>query len=171
VKWRQRVGVEGSAQLLKESLAAAQREAGLTATESKRVNVETTGHEKAIAFPTHARLSHKGRQALGRGARSCNFKLRRSSVRWGKRAVGNQGRSRAARQLKRARRETRKLRPYRGRVLRHVERGRPTLATKQAQIESLPRRLLRQQRTAHHKVSSVQAPEGEGRAKGKVPKH
>ena len=31
VKWRQRVGVEGSEQLLKESLAAAQREAVLTA--------------------------------------------------------------------------------------------------------------------------------------------
>ena len=33
VKWRQRVGVEGSEQLLKESLAAAQREAVLTAAE------------------------------------------------------------------------------------------------------------------------------------------
>ena len=42
VKWRQRVGVEGSEKLLKESLAAAQRAAVLTATEIKRVNVETT---------------------------------------------------------------------------------------------------------------------------------
>jgi IS5 family transposase len=42
--------------LLKESLAAAQREAVLTATEIKRVNVDTTVQEKAIAFPTDARL-------------------------------------------------------------------------------------------------------------------
>jgi len=56
VKWRQRVGVEGSAQLLKESLVAAQREAGLALGEVKRVNVETTGQEKAMAFPTDARL-------------------------------------------------------------------------------------------------------------------
>src|SRR5262245_1636948 len=50
VKWRQRVGVEGSEKLLKESLAAAQREAMLTTTEEKRVNVDTTVEEKAKAF-------------------------------------------------------------------------------------------------------------------------
>ena len=55
-KWRQRVGVEGSEQLLKESLAAAQRAAVLTPPEIKRVKVDTTGQEKAIAFPTEARL-------------------------------------------------------------------------------------------------------------------
>ena len=76
VKWRQRVGVEGSEQLLKESLAAAQREAVLTEAEIKRVNVDTTVQEKAIAFPTDARLYHKARQALVRVAKRCNFKLR-----------------------------------------------------------------------------------------------
>jgi transposase, IS5 family len=110
VKWRQRVGVEGSEKLLKESLAAAQREAGLTPTEVKRVNVDTTVQEKAIAFPTDARLYHKARQAVVRVAQRCNFKLRQSYVRLGKRALVNQGRYGAARQLKRARRETRKLR-------------------------------------------------------------
>jgi IS5 family transposase len=131
VKWRQRVGVEGSEKLLKESLAAAQREAVLTATEIKRVNVDTTVQEKAIAFPTDARLYHKARQALVRVARSCNFKLRQSYVRLGKRALVNQGRYGAARQLKRARRETRKLRTYLGRGLRNVERGKWKLPTKQ----------------------------------------
>jgi IS5 family transposase len=112
VKWRQRVGVEGSEKLLKESLAAAQREAVLTPAEVKRVNVDTTVQEKAIAFPTDARLYHKARQALVRVARSCNFKLRQSYVRLGKRALVSRGRYGAARQLKRARRETRKLRTY-----------------------------------------------------------
>ena len=123
VKWRQRVGVEGSEKLLKESLAAAQREALLPPAEVKRVNVDTTVQEKAIAFPTDARLYHKARQALVRVARCCHFKLRQSYVRLGKRALVNQGRYGAARQLKRARRETRKLRIYLGRVLRNVERG------------------------------------------------
>jgi IS5 family transposase len=40
VKWRQRVGAEGSEKLLKESLAAAQREAVLPPAEVKRVNVD-----------------------------------------------------------------------------------------------------------------------------------
>jgi len=82
----------------------------------------------------------------------------------------NQGRDGAARQLKRARRETRKLRTYLGRVLRNVERGRPKLAAKQAEIVSLSWRSLRQQRADHNKGDSVHAPEVEGIAKGKVPK-
>jgi transposase, IS5 family len=171
VKWRQRVGVEGSAKLLKESLAAAQREAVLSPTEIKRVNVDTTVQEKAIAFPTDARLYHKARQALVRVAQRGNFKVRQSYVRLGKRAVVNQGRYGAARQFKRARRETRKLRTYLGRVLRNVERGRPKLSEKQAQIVNVARRIFTQQRTDHGKVYSVHAPEVECIAKGKVHKH
>jgi IS5 family transposase len=171
VKWRQRVGVEGSEQLLKESLAAAQREAVLTEAEIKRVNVDTTVQEKAIAFPTDARLYHKARQAVVRVAKSCNFKLRQSYVRLGKRALVNQGRYGAARQLKRARRETRKLRTYLGRVLRNVERGNLKLSAKQEQTVKITRRIFTQQRTDHGKVYSVHAPEVECIAKGKVSKH
>jgi transposase, IS5 family len=170
VKWRQRVGVEGSEQLLRESLAAARREAVLTPTEIKRVNVDTTVQEKAIAFPTDARLYHKARQALVRVARSCNFKLRQSYVRLGKRALVKQGRYGAARHLQRARRETRKLRTYLGRVLRNVERGKLKLSMKQLQVVRVARRILTQQRTDHGKVYSVHAPEVECIAKGKVPK-
>jgi transposase, IS5 family len=171
VKWRQRVGVEGSEKLLKESLAAAQREAVLSPTEVKRVNVDTTVQEKAIAFPTDARLYHKARQAVVRVARRCNFKLRQSYVRLGKRAFGRQGRYGAARQLKRARRETRKLRIYLGRVLRNVERGQLKLSAKQTQVVSVAQRVFTQQRTDQGKVYSVHAPEVECIAKGKVPKH
>jgi transposase, IS5 family len=169
-KWRHRVGVEGSEQLLKESLAAAQREAGLTATELKRGNVDTTVQEKAIAFPTDARWYHKARQALVRVARCCNFKLRQSYVRLGKRALVNQGRYGAARQLKRARRETRKLRTYWGRGLRNVERGQLPLAAKQEQVVKVARRIFTQQRTDRGKVYSVHAPEVECIAKGKAHK-
>ena len=47
--------------MLKESLAAAQREAVLSPAEMKRVNVDTTVQEKVVAFPTDARLYHKAR--------------------------------------------------------------------------------------------------------------
>jgi transposase, IS5 family len=171
VKWRQRVGVEGSEKLLKESLAAAQREAVLTPTEVKRVNVDTTGQEKASAFPTDARLYHKARQAVVRVARRCNFKLRQSYVRLGKRALVRQGRYGAARQLKRARRETRKLRTYLGRVLRNVECGQLKLSAKQSQVVSVAQRIFTHQRTDHGKVYRVHAPEVECMAKGKVAKH
>jgi IS5 family transposase len=165
------VGVEGGEKLLKESLAAAQREAVLPPTEVKRVTVDTTVQGKAIAFPTDARWYHKARQALVRLARQCKLKLRQSYVRLGKRALVNQGRYGAARQFKRARRETRKLRPYLGRVLRNVERGKLKLSAKQTQLVSVARRILAQQRTDHGKVYSVHAPEVECIAKGKVHKH
>ena len=167
VKWRQRVGVAGSEKLLKESLAAAQREAVLTEAARKRVNVDTTGQEKAIAFPTEARWYHKARQALGRVAKSWNFKLRQSYVRLGKRALVNQGRYGAARHLKRARRETRKLRTSVGRVRRNVERGKLKRSEKQEQLVNVPRRIFTQQRTEHGKVYSVPAPEVECIATGK----
>ena len=127
--------------MLKESLAAAQREAVLSPTEVKRVTVDTTVQEKAIAFPTDARRYHKARQALVRVARSCNFTLRQSYVRLGKRALVNQGRYGAARQLKRARRETRKLRIYLGRVLRNVERAKLKLSVRQIQTVKIARRI------------------------------
>ena len=61
--------MEGSEQMLKESLPAVQREAVLMPTEVTRVNVDTTVQEKAIAFPTDARLYYKARQALLRVTR------------------------------------------------------------------------------------------------------
>jgi IS5 family transposase len=136
----------------------------------KRVNVDTTVQEKAVAFPTDARLYHKARQALVRVARSYNFKLRQSYVRLGKRALVRQGRYGAARQLQRARRETRRLHTYLGRVLRNVERGGLKLTAKQQQVVSVARRIFTQQRTDQGKVYSVHAPEVECLAKGKMPK-
>ena len=171
VKWRQRVGAEGIEKLLKESLAAAQREAVLTLAEVRTVNVDTTVQEKAITFPTDARLYHKARHALVRLARTCNVKLRQSYVRLGKHALVRQGRYGAARQLKRARRETRKLRTYLGRVLRNVERGGQELSAKHELVVSVAHRIFVQQRTDHGKVYSVHAPEVECIAKGKVQKH
>jgi transposase, IS5 family len=171
VKWRQRVGAAGSEKLVKESLAAAQREAVLTPAEVKTVNGDTTGQEKAITFPTDARLYHKARHALVRLARTGNIKLRQSYVRVGTRALVSQGRYGAARQLQRARRETRKLRTYLGRVLRNVERGGRKLSALHAQVVSVARRIFAQPRTDHGKVYSVHAPEVECIAKGKVQKH
>jgi IS5 family transposase len=92
-------------------------------------------------------------------------------VRLSQRALVSQGRSGAARQLKRARRETRKLRTYLGRVLRNGERECQALSEQQAHVVKLARRIFEQQRAAHGKVSSVHAPEVECIAKGKVQKH
>lgn len=170
VKWRRRVGAAGVEQLLKQSLDAAQRAGGLQPAECKRVNVDTTVQEKAIAFPTDARLYHKARRALVRLARVLQYKLRQSYERLGKRALAQQGRYAAAQQMKRARQQTKKLRTYLGRVLRNLERFVGPLKEGQARLLLLARRIFAQQRRDHGKLYSLHAPEVACIAKGKAHK-
>ena len=59
---------------------------------------------------------------LVREAKRAVLDLRQSYARVGKRALQKQGRYASAQQLKRARRETKRLRTYLGRVLRDLER-------------------------------------------------
>ncbi len=171
VKWRKRIGPEGMERLLQETIAAAQRQQALKPSEIRRVNVDTTVQEKAIAFPTDARLYHKARCVLVREAQRAGIDLRQSYKRVGKRALQKQGRYAHAQQLKRARRETRKLRTYLGRVIRDIERKAATsgLELDQQLSEDLERaaRIYQQQREDKHKLYSMQAPEVECIAKGK----
>jgi transposase, IS5 family len=92
VKWRKRVGAEGIEQLLKETIEAAKRHQALNEQEIVSVNVDTTVQEKAIAFPTDARLYHKARRALVRLSRGIGLKLRQSYSRLGKKALFGQRR-------------------------------------------------------------------------------
>jgi IS5 family transposase len=170
VKWRQRVGAEGVEALLKQSLDTAQRMQALKAEELRHITADTTVQEKAIAFPTDARLYHQARQALVRLSGELQFKLRQSYLRVGKRAFVQQGRYRAAQQMKRARRETKRLRTYLGRVLRNLERFCGPLRERQAKLLVVARRIFEQERQDHGKVYSVHAPETECIAKGKVHK-
>lgn len=170
VKWRRRVGAAGVEQLLKQSLDAAQRAGGLKPAEFQRVNVDTTVQEKAIAFPTDARLYHKARRALVRLARVLQYKLRQSYERLGKQALARQGRYAAAQQMKRARQQTKQLRTYLGRVLRNLERFVGPLKEGQARLLLLARRIFAQQRGDHGKLYSVHAPEVACIAKGKAHK-
>lgn len=121
-KWRQRVGVEGVEKLLRQVLRTATGQQALKPAEIAMVNVDTTVQEKAIAFPTDARLYDKARRALVRVAKQHQVKLRQSYVRLGKQALFRQSRYAVARQGKRAQQQTRQLRTYLGRVIRDIER-------------------------------------------------
>jgi transposase, IS5 family len=99
VKWRKRIGPERMEKLLQETIAAAQQQGALKPNELRRVNVDTTVQEKAIAFPTDARLYHKVRLVLVREAKRAGLDLRQSYARVGKRAWQKQGRYASAQQL------------------------------------------------------------------------
>jgi len=170
VRWRRRVGSAGMEKLLKETIEMAKRKGLMKARHLERVNVDTTVQEKAVAFPTDARLYHKMRRALVRMAKREGIELRQSFERLSKRALQMQGRYSHARQMKRARRETKKLRVYLGRVLRDLQRKCPNGGGVWQHLFSLANRILGQQRTDHNKVYSIHAPEVECISKGKVHK-
>src|ERR1051326_731058 len=168
VKWRRRLGPAGVEKLLTETLSTAKRKGALGEREIKRVNVDTTVQEKAIAFPTDARLYHKARRALVRAAQAAGLNLRQTYVRLSKQALARQGRYAHARQMRRARRETKRLRQYLGRVIRDIRRKCPRPAPALKSLLERGERILRQQRHDSPKLYSVHAPEVECIAKGKA---
>jgi len=170
-RFRQRIGESGCEWMLGLTVSAGVDTHTVKRSSLSVVNVDTTVQEKAIAFPTDARLYHKARKTLVRHAKQLNIALRQSYTRVGKLALAKQGRYANAKQMKRAKREQRKLRTYLGRVIRDIERKADT-----AQLEHLSRllaiakRIHQQQRKDHGKVYSVQALEVECIAKGKAHK-
>ena len=141
VRWRERRG--GSLESLREhTVWVAKQEGLLKAGELERVNVDTTVQEKAIAFPTDARLYHKISVAVVRKAP----------------------------QMKRAAREAHKLKTGLGRVVRDVSRKASPTEVDVHRLLRRAERLLRQQRSDSGKLYSAHVDEVECIAKGKAHK-
>lgn len=170
VRWRKRIGPKNMEQLLAETLETAKRDGHLTEAHLERVNVDTTVQEKAIAYPTDARLYHKARVLLVKAAKKRGISLRQSYLRLGKRALIMSSRYAHARQMKRARREQKKLKVYLGRVYRDILRNCPQPDTQLAELLHNAQRILTQQRDDKNKLYSLHAPEVECISKGKVHK-
>jgi IS5 family transposase len=170
VKWRKRIGPKGMEKLLQATIETAKRKEYVTEEHLERVNVDTTVQEKAIAFPTDARLYHKARRILVRQAKRAGIDLRQSYERLGKRAFIMQGRYSHARQTKRARREQKRLWLYLGRVIRDIERKCREPEGALATMLERAKRIFSQKRNDRNKLYSMQAPEVECIAKGKAHK-
>jgi IS5 family transposase len=174
-RWRKRVGAERLEKLLETTIRTALQFKALRPQELQKVNVDTTVQEKAIAFPTDARLYHKMRVALVRRARSLGIRLRQNYRFKSKKLLAKQGRYAHARQMKRAAKMTRQLKTILGRVLRDIQRKAPSIQGRivdepLGELVALAERLLAQTRTSKNKVYSVHAPEVECLAKGKAHK-
>jgi IS5 family transposase len=174
-KWRKRVGAERLEKLLEATIHTALAMKAVRPQEFQQVNVDTTVQEKAIAFPTDARLYHKMRVALVRRAKSLGLVLRQSYRFQGKRMLAKQGRYAHARQMKRAAKMTRGLKTILGRVVRDIERKTQAIKGQIAdeplrELIAMAERLLAQTRTSKNKLYSVHAPEVECLAKGKAHK-
>ncbi|MEZ4485784.1 MAG: IS5 family transposase [Syntrophotaleaceae bacterium] len=169
-RWRKRIGPKEMELLLSETLETAKRGGSLTEQHMERVNVDTTVQEKAIAYPTDARLYHKARVLLVRAAKKRGIAMRQSYLRLGKRALIMSSRYAHARQMRRAKREQKKLKNYLGRVYRNILRNCLEPDAELKELLHLAKRLLTQQRHDKNKLYSLHAPEVECIAKGKAHK-
>lgn len=172
-KWRKRLKEVDLEKLLTETINVGLRTKTVKQKDLDKAIVDTTVQEKAVAFPTDSKLYHRARVLLVKLAKKNGVKLKQTYVRLGKRALfkgSNYGR---ARQLKRARKQSRKLKVYLGRVYRDLLRQlekRPELKNEFAELLTKTEKLLKQKRKDKNKLYSMHAPEVECIGKGKAHK-
>jgi IS5 family transposase len=171
-RWRQRMGEEKLAALVQESLSVATRTGAAKPSDFSKVIVDTTVQEKAIAFPTDAKLMHRARERLVRLAKKHGVSLRQSYERIGKHALIAHQRYAHAKQFKRANKALRRIRTFLGRVERDIARK---VRNSEALRDVFRRPLflaerVREQRQKQRgrKVYSLHAPEVECIGKGKA---
>lgn len=175
--FRKRIGESGCEAILGLTVTAGLATRTVAKTSLAVVNVDTTVQDKAVAFPTDARLLHKARVALVRQAKKLGVELRQSYERVGKAAFVRSQRYAHARQMNRAQAQNRKLRTYLGRVIRDIERktqGNDAQQMSFARLLQVTRRIHSQPKKRAEedppKLYSVHAPEVECIAKGKTHK-
>ncbi|MGI9570917.1 MAG: IS5 family transposase [Desulfobulbia bacterium] len=169
-RWRNRIGETGGEELLKETIGAGLRLKAIKQSQLKRINVDTTVQEKDIRFPTDARLYDRARQRLVDTAKTHDIPLRQNYNRVARNLVCQQSRYAHARQMKRARGCTRKLRTYLGRVIRDIERKCTEPDESLRLLLKVSTRILTQNRHDKNKVYSVHEPDVACISKGKAHK-
>ena len=139
-------------------------------TQLARVNIDTTVQEKEIRYPTDARLYDRARQSLVKAAKARDIVLRQNYNRKSKQLLAQQSRYAHARQMKRAKKCSRKMRTYLGRVIRDIERKHPEPDRDLQSLLTVSRRIFNQKTKDKNKVYSVHEPAVECISKGKAHK-
>jgi transposase, IS5 family len=171
-RWRKRLGEAGVEELLAETIEAAKRAKVIKPSSLKRVIVDTTVMEKAIAHPTDSRLLERCREHLVKAAARHGLKLRQNYNREAPRLAGQIGRYAHAKQYRRMRKALRTLRSRVGRVMRDVERQvhgvAPQSRARLQELISRTKRILAQKQKDKNKLYALHAPEVECISKGKA---
>jgi IS5 family transposase len=170
VKWRQRVGVEKLESLLAETIRLALEYKQVTSQQLRKVTVDTTVQEKAIAFPTDARLYTKMLLRLVNLSKKRGIQLRQTYIRKAPQILKRQGRYAHARQFKRSRRCTKTLHTLLGRVVRDIGRKAVEIDPRLQEYLERAEKLLNQRQKSKNKLYGIDAPEVECISKGKAHK-
>jgi IS5 family transposase len=173
-RWRGRLGEAGAELMLRSTIETGMAMGAIRPAQLKRINVDTTVQTKAIRFPTDARLYNRCRERLVKTARQQGIKIKQSYQHTGKKLLLDVSRYAHARQMKRARAATRKLRTNLGRVMREIERQAANQVTKPmdklVELLKTAHRIHAQQKNDKNKIYSVHEPETQCIAKGKAGK-
>ena len=170
-KWRNKFGEEGMEFLLQQTIEISVKTKAVKAKSFENVNVDTTVQEKAIAFPTDARLYFAMVRHLARKAKQHGVQLRQTYTRIAKKMAAKIGRYAHAKQFKRMGKMQKKLKLRLGRVIRDIERKtseNPGLRTVFKDDLDLATRLFKQKKLDKHKLYSIWAPEVDCISKGKA---
>lgn len=173
-RWRKRFKEKGCEKLLEESIRLGLKTKTIKEKDLKKSIVDTTVQEKAITYPTDAKLYHRGRELLAKLSACHELDLRQTYRFLSKKALFQCHQYFKAKQMKRAKRQVKKLKTYLGRVYRDVQRqleNRQHLKPIFAELLSRVEKVLNQTKTDKNKLYSMHAPEVECIAKGKVHKH
>lgn len=169
-RWRKKLAKSGAEKMLEESLKTGLREGFIKKTDLNRVNVDSTVQEKAVRYPTDARLYDRMRERLVKSARQNDVELRQTYDRISKKVLRSQSGYAKANQFKRARKATKRLKTFLGRVVRDIERKISHPDAELQRLIELGRRLLTQKKTDRNKLYSVHEPQVECIGKGKAHK-
>ena len=172
-RFRRRIGESGCEKIFQVSIEAGLDSKTIKCNDLRRVTVDTTVQEKAVSFPTDSKLLNRSRERLVKLCRKQDVVLRQSYARKGPEALLLANRYAHARQMRRMRRQVRKLGTYLGRVVRDIERKIVDFPARQrifANELEMAKRLLKQKQADRNKLYSLHAPEVECISKGKAHK-
>lgn len=174
-KWRKRIQQQKMEKLLEVTITTGLKTGALKRRQLAKLNVDTTVQEKAITYPTDAKLYLKMLQRLVNLCHQEGIELRQSYTRKAKKSLFLYHRYAHGRKGKKAQKEWKKLKVYLGRVSRDV--GRKVLKANREELWevlgpelAMAQRLLEQKREDSPKLYSLHAPEVECIAKGKAHK-
>jgi IS5 family transposase len=163
VHFRQRIGTEGVKQIFQMSVALHG-----DAVEERDVNIDSTVQEKAITYPTDAKLAIKIINRLNKLAKKHGIEQRRTYV---KEVKGLRLDIRFFRHVKKRRKATRalkRLRTIAGTLMRELRRKLDPAVLQRVEADfALYERVLAQKKTDKNKIYSLHEPQVYCMAKGK----
>ena len=166
-RWRERLGKEQMEKILAYTIQLGVGTKTIEASSLKDVTVDTTVMPKNVTYPTDVKLLHRGIEKIVALAKRNQISLRQSYKRVAKRALVQAGRYAHARQMKRFRKEERRLRTWLSRLHREMRRKAKALYEP---LEPLIDKLLNQRRSDKDKLYSLHEPSVSCIAKGKAHK-